>query len=183
MRYRKYLFLIPILLVCIGIPATLLYWTIVRPEENVKNSLRVYPNAAFIVEDQGRQGGDISLKSVYYQSSSPMQDVQTYYENIFPKFLSGNADKEWLITAFDKNNRLPQNNNPKSIFLSHHSFCERQQPYGCVSIVLINIEQQDISQLPVISPQMVAGQPILPALKNISKKGTLIIYSYFIQTF
>jgi hypothetical protein len=179
MRSRKYVFLMTGFLVCIILSAAL-YWIIPGREENLKATLHVPPEAILIAQDQGTQGGDIIQKSIYYWIPLSIQEVQTYYEASFPKFLPGNVDKEWLITAFDNNKSLPLINNAKSAFLSHHSFCERQQPYGCVSIVLINTEQQDITQLPVISPRMLGGQPILPELRDIPEKGTLIIYSYFI---
>jgi hypothetical protein len=146
----------------------------------LRGNLHEYANSHLLFEEQGYFGAGIAQRNLYYWTADSATDVKTYYEGIFPFFVEGNSERQWLITGFNVDGSKPDNSG-KSQFLGLGSFCDYKQPYYCAALALVNVDQPNLIDLPVLSPKMFRYLTPPPNFMSIPKRGTLIIYSYYIS--
>ncbi|SRR5258708_5183174 len=168
-----------IVAICIG---TLIIYHLVTRDQQVEQTFHIYSNAKLIWQDQAVYGADVAQKNLYYWTEDQIQDVQNYYEGLFPKFLSGNAQNQWFITGFNLDNS-PLTPNTNSSFLTHPSFCSYTKPNQCVTLALIRGDQDGVYSLPVISPKSFQYSVAPPQIASLPKRGTIIVYSYYTNSF
>ena len=137
--------------------------------------LRNYPHAQLLYEDIGDAGfANILQKNRYYWVSNDISDVQDYFEERFVIFLTSHDDYgEWLISRFISNDSMLTvvDSTP---YLLHHTLCPPDEFSRCVTVSLIDVEQEDVWRLAIMSP----GFRYLEPPFDIPSSGTLIIFSY-----
>jgi hypothetical protein len=170
---------------CLGV--LLLYDLLfIAPERSVKQVLHMYANAKLIWNDEGLYGADVTQKNFYYWTEDQIKIVQKYYEGLFMPFVPGNAAKQWLITALNLDHApFPPitNTSVPGYFLGHGSFCGYTKPYLCVSLTLADGEQDSLNGLPIMSAGQFQYASLPSPLAGLPRKGTLIIYRYYIRVF
>lgn len=157
--------------------AMYLWFTV--PENNIRQSLNLYPEATVVLVESARYGADMYHKKLYYWTQSPIEEVQRHYESVFQPFVaSQDEDGGWLISAYHLDGSIPKADSD-STYLVHSSFCADFQDNRCVSVALVDANQPDLYKLQAANPTIFRRQVSPPELANLPAKGTLIIYSYW----
>jgi hypothetical protein len=178
---RALIIILAILLTPVALCYGALYVWLVVPENNIRQSLNLYPEATAVLEESGLFSPDIDRKNLYYWTQSPMEAVQSHYESNFQPFIaSQDDDRDWLISAYHLDGSIPKVDADSS-YLAHSSFCSDYHDGRCVSIVLVDANQPDLYKLPVANPTMFRRDVSPPELANLPRNGTLIIYGYWSQ--
>jgi hypothetical protein len=156
-----------------------LYFMFTVPENNIRQSLNIYPEATAVFEESARYGADMYHKKLYYWTQAPIEDVQRHYEGVFQPFIaSQDDDGGWLISAYHLDGSIPKAD-ANFYSLSHSSFCLDFQDNRCVSVALVDAKQPDLYKLRVANPTSFRRDVSPPELANIPFKGTVIIYSHW----
>lgn len=156
-----------------------MYFLYVVPENNVRQSLQLYPDATLVLEDSARYGADMYHKSLYYWTQAPIETVQQHYEQFFHSFIAtGDKYGSWLMTAYHLDGLYPEPDTD-STFLGHGSFCPDFHDERCVTISLVDAHQPDLYRLAISSPSSFYRDTPPPEFANIPLRGTVIIYSYW----
>ncbi len=155
---------------------------------NIRLGMRVYPDAQQVSNAYGYFGAGSGQKALYYWTVDPIQDVQKYYEKYAPPFVA-DTWQGGLITAYGVNGGdltyTDFDDTRKKVGNPQHPFCNYTQRYECINISLFSIDQDNMQSVPDIigRPSASSNLNATPQLTAPLKRGTLIVYSYYVDKF
>lgn len=151
-------------------------------EWRTKQVLEIMEGAEYLFEDLSNYGGSTSQRSIYYWIDKSTDEVKNYYENITTAFISSEDDYGvWYIALIEgKNTGVEQG---KSSYKVHGTLCSYHSRYDCISIALVDASQSDLYRLSVNSPSQFRRNEPPPTFVSLPKRGTLIVFSYYVNDY
>lgn len=148
---------------------------------SIRQQFALIDGAALVFEDSARWGANVTQTSIYYWVDRPLPEVRTYYQAFTAPFARGRRDYgEWEIALMHIGNAgvIAPDANP--IPISHSSLCKNRSSYECVTIALVNADQAARHEIGVMSPSSFRRSFEPAALAELPRRGTIIIYSYYV---
>jgi hypothetical protein len=158
------------------------------PQLLFNNMIHIPPDTKQVYEARVRYGAGSATRSIYYLSSTSIDDLSNWYKDYYPAFRSGDPEHRWLIAvkATDDKGLQPNALNPSpSKILIHESLCNYQFQYICLTVAMVDLSVQNRPSGYIVSDDGFAPQPDTPLytmLDSLSKTGTLIIYRYYVDS-
>jgi hypothetical protein len=163
-------------------PCAYCSWILWGQELLLQGTISIYPGTEFIFEETAVWGANSAQKSLYYWNKDSVEYVREYYESRFTPFMLGEdigGYGNWLITSFYSDGSSPKTYDSPS-YLIHPSFCNHTEIYRCVTISLVEPDQENLAHLAVMSPSSFRRLTLPAAFDELPRSGTLIIYSYYV---
>jgi hypothetical protein len=152
-------------------------------EWRARQSLRLIEGAHHLFDDLGLYGGSSSLRSTYYWSDKPVEEVRSYYQTFTTPFIMSEDEYGTWEIALIKREDTIHPEPPPGLYTIHGSFCNYRQRYNCISVAIADAGQPDLYRLPISSPTMFRRSDNPPEFDSLPQYGTLIIYSYYVYDF
>lgn len=174
-------------------------------------AIKQYNGASLVLERTDHILTDTDQNTVYFWSSDPIDVVKANYEKTGLSFVAGNAQNEWWIATYNKNEpaqTLPTISSTEPA-ITHRVLCHlnvlvnsyyysldatenarlepvKKQEFGCISVVIVKANQPNLcTLLPVFPGNRGFHQyGTVTPYENCSrfpKDGTLIIFNYYLE--
>lgn len=140
-------------------------------------AIKQYNGASLLFENTEGILTNTDQNTVYFWSSDPIDKVKANYEKAGLSFISGNAQKEWWIAAYNKDGTLQALpvNTSTGIPITHQLLCivperfnwsyltddgaknavleaEKTKEFGCITMTLVKTNQANLCSLLPVYP-------------------------------
>lgn len=166
-----------------------LFWLFYGRDIYTELSLRIYPEAQQVAEGYGLYGADTGQRSLYFWTPDNLDTVQHYYAEFTLPFIQDDYE-HMLITAFNPYGYElvfyePHTLEREVVDYEEQPRCLYLQRHDCVNIWLMPINNDHWQYVPDVIGRPAASSDLnaTPFLASSLTRGTLIIYSYYINDF
>ena len=168
------------------LPCLSLIWLIggkaFADELSLQRSLRVYPGAEKVSDAQAYYCCDSGRRIQYYWTEDSLTQVENYYETFALPFINNQTIFHPYGGKFELGS-VPHPVLPDEEFdPTTDRECHFSQKYSCIQVDLLYFgESQDVNLPDILAAEFIHPSPPSPLQSPLSG-GTLIIYSYFLET-